>query len=579
MQMSYAQNRVPNHSFEEEQICPGSIGLLTGYCSMWYNFTSGSPDFYDTCRVFSPPSVPSNIFGYQQAIGGAYVGIYTYTQVAPNKYVAGGEYIATAITPLVVNKFYEVSLSVNLANNFNGGNSGMGVFFYDSGVDSIKTTPYFRRIPQVSYDRFGAIIDTLNWVRLKGYLLADSAYDHIVIGQFTDTPFVKKHQYKDLNSGFSAYYYIDSVVVTETSNLNIEFNDSLLCTGDTIQVGCFVNPIYFNSGNSFTVQLSDSGGSFVSPISIGAISSRYDDTIQAVIPSTIPSGKHYRIRIASNAPSLMSPDNGFDISIGTTKPTIAISSNSPVCLNDTLLISGTTSTSNVVWRYWRPYTNPVIINSGVISKKAGYVDTGLYIINASARGCASRNDTISIKVLRPFGHSVEVNVSPKYTVPSGTELTFTAKKSTLDIDTATYQWLKNGLAISGATDTFLKAILGTDFYIGDTVCVERTTTKKCAIVKTVSDCISYSEYLTIPGSHSIGYSVYPNPCLDKVVIKNTPIGSEILLVDPVGIVLHKRISTWGDNEVLSTESLSPGCYMIVVRTLTGDTQINRLIKL
>jgi uncharacterized protein YfiM (DUF2279 family) len=71
----------------------------------------------------------------------------------------------------------------------------------------------------------------------------------------------------------------------------------------------------FNSGNIFTAQLSDANGSFANPINIGTRSDRDGGTIQLFVPTNLPSGTGYRVRVISSNPATVGPDNGTDITI------------------------------------------------------------------------------------------------------------------------------------------------------------------------------------------------------------------------------------------------------------------------
>ncbi len=74
----------------------------------------------------------------------------------------------------------------------------------------------------------------------------------------------------------------------------------------------------FTSGNVFTAQLSNSAGSFSSPVSIGTVTSTSSGTINITIPAGTVAGSGYRIRIVSSVPVVNSSDNGTDIAITNT---------------------------------------------------------------------------------------------------------------------------------------------------------------------------------------------------------------------------------------------------------------------
>jgi hypothetical protein len=92
------------------------------------------------------------------------------------------------------------------------------------------------------------------------------------------------------------------------------FIDTLLCGGDTLNV-IYGTSQPFNSGNMFTVQLSDNLGTFATAINIGSITSVAPGVIPCVIPFSTTYGTRYRLRIISSSPADTFFDNGIDITI------------------------------------------------------------------------------------------------------------------------------------------------------------------------------------------------------------------------------------------------------------------------
>jgi hypothetical protein len=90
---------------------------------------------------------------------------------------------------------------------------------------------------------------------------------------------------------------------------------SSFCAGDPLTVQFSTNGTY-NTGNTFTAQLSDTSGSFASPaVIIGSISSTASGSINAVIPASTPAGTAYRIRVVSSDPVFTGRDNGTDLTV------------------------------------------------------------------------------------------------------------------------------------------------------------------------------------------------------------------------------------------------------------------------
>ena len=98
-----------------------------------------------------------------------------------------------------------------------------------------------------------------------------------------------------------------------------------LCVGASINVN-FTTVSTFNAGNMFTVQLSDANGSFATPTTLGSIPSTLSGVIPVTIPTNIPSGTNYRIRVVSSNPTGNVSDNGNNITINVPKsPSLSIS--------------------------------------------------------------------------------------------------------------------------------------------------------------------------------------------------------------------------------------------------------------
>ncbi len=88
----------------------------------------------------------------------------------------------------------------------------------------------------------------------------------------------------------------------------------LICRGTTINVP-FTVVGALQPGNIFTAQLSDTVGSFTSPLSIGTLSATGSGIITAAIPANIPLSNKYRIRVAGLLPPVIGDDNGYNITI------------------------------------------------------------------------------------------------------------------------------------------------------------------------------------------------------------------------------------------------------------------------
>ena len=73
-----------------------------------------------------------------------------------------------------------------------------------------------------------------------------------------------------------------------------------LCTGSTI--AATFNATAFNTGNVFTLQLSDSSGSFTNAVSIGTLTGTSGTGITGTIPTSTLTGDGYKLRIVTSSP-------------------------------------------------------------------------------------------------------------------------------------------------------------------------------------------------------------------------------------------------------------------------------------
>lgn len=220
----HAQNLVPNPSFEQVETCPYAIGFQHGDRPRdWFSWNQ-SPDYFNACAqpvngADTMVGVPLNGWAYQSAWDGeAYVGVYAFGTAETYREYVG----AQLVCPLVVGQTYNVSFRANLARNGTTWNSGgacnnLGVLFTmasNAWTAPSTSTPgpafSFRNHAHVYSQQI--ISDTADWVLVSGSFVADSAYRHIVLGNFfqntlTDTV--------PSEIGYVlAYYLIDSVSVT-----------------------------------------------------------------------------------------------------------------------------------------------------------------------------------------------------------------------------------------------------------------------------------------------------------------------------------------------------------------------------
>lgn len=204
----------------------------------------------------------------------------------------------------------------------------------------------------------------------------------------------------------------------------------------------------FSSAASYTMQLSDSSGSFQHNINIGH--SKNYGSIAVRIPDTIPAGPNYRLRIIASNPFFISKELSIAIFPA---PTLVLSTNSPVCQDDTLKASFTDTTKgNVTYAWYKQGASSFYPGLLLNFPNATPADNGKYILQSKLGLCVV-TDTI------------QMIVKPKPTVASITNNTPICAEQPLQItihDTNTalvvYSWTgPNGYTASAKDTTILNA--------------------------------------------------------------------------------------------------------------------------
>lgn len=237
--ISYSQNLVPNPSFEEHTGCY----VLDEDCSDWFSFKA-TPDYINGCSG----NGFDNGAGFQLPhTGDAYAGFISYTVNLPNPNPSVREHFGVQLTdPMIIGEKYYVSFYVSAGytpTSFDIATNNLGALFTTYTYYSLWSdipNPNFAHINETAI-----ITDTLNWTKISGSLIADSAYTYIIIGNFYDDIYTDTLNFSNLypTSTRNAYYFVDDICVS---------TDSAYCenwTGTAIKkflppkVNCYPNPV------------------------------------------------------------------------------------------------------------------------------------------------------------------------------------------------------------------------------------------------------------------------------------------------------------------------------------------------
>ena len=210
----YAQNLVPNPSFEEIEDCV-YMGDMDGPmpCIPW--FSRYSCNYFNACHPDNY-GVPYNFKGFQYPkTGDAYIGGY---QNAPNT-DGGGEWPYVQLTEeMVQGQCYEISYWASVANESCPIDRLGAALVDDVPLELWPGT----LVPQIDV-QMEYFSDTLEWMLVSADMIAMGGEEYLFLGNFYEDdetgedPFCTPSQY-------SSYYYFDevSVVAVETFPISVD---------------------------------------------------------------------------------------------------------------------------------------------------------------------------------------------------------------------------------------------------------------------------------------------------------------------------------------------------------------------
>lgn len=229
-------NLVPNFGFEIQDSC-ANVQDYIERCTGWHKYSDSSttPDYYNSCSTVGYLNVPYSFNGYQQDHRNctAFIGLVTYGPTPLNY----REHIGIELSqPLVIGQkyflsFYTVMSELVYPNGYHFGmpSNGIGLRLSTVAYNGNNPCP----IDNFAHLYSAAVInDSIIWNRISGSIIADSAYNYLIIGNFLDNATIDTMHYTcDSCVNSSSYYYVDDVCLS---------TDSLLCNGGIDLIPCNV---------------------------------------------------------------------------------------------------------------------------------------------------------------------------------------------------------------------------------------------------------------------------------------------------------------------------------------------------
>ncbi len=235
MDRVFAQNLVPNHSFENIGNCPTILDQLN-FTKNWYGLGTAdpSPDLFNSCAEAGTMGVPANFFGNQEAkTGDGYAGLICYLTSKSGKSWKlkdnHREYLMTKLLePLQQGKRYRVAFSVSLAEFCEFSVDQIGLMLTDK-IPPIDPTyidfNYFK--PQVKNHPDSLLSHTNRWITVEDTIVAEGGEQIITLGTFIPDKMLNPKKNGDGQNIFYetmevpkrerpqiAYYFVDDIIVS-----------------------------------------------------------------------------------------------------------------------------------------------------------------------------------------------------------------------------------------------------------------------------------------------------------------------------------------------------------------------------
>lgn len=213
---------MPNGGFESYSTCPWTVAQLD-LTGNWV-WVGGSTDYYNSCEPTNFVSVPTNKYGFQPSIeGSGYIGmnvmgLHEDTLAQWLREPAGTFLLDTMEIGTTYYVSFKVALTLNDFESCCASNKIGALFSTHPYTDCNGGNPApINNFAHVYTDSI--ITDSLNWTRIYGSFVADSAYTFVSIGNFFDSSQIAYiDYYNNYPMTAAAYYYVDDVRVSMDSS-------------------------------------------------------------------------------------------------------------------------------------------------------------------------------------------------------------------------------------------------------------------------------------------------------------------------------------------------------------------------
>jgi len=243
----WAQNLVPNPSFERYKSCPDGIEQIRK-ASGWYSANTGSPEYYNNCGYGTKARTGQGCAGL--ILHGDYEDVVEYLEVRLTDTLTQGmpycvQFYARANpdSPFLIDK--------------------MGAYLNVGNLYVQQWRPIYKQA-SIQNPSGNIFVAEDGWVSIAGIYTAKGGESHLLIGNFNRPETLKKKAVlpsDELKEGWYSYYFIDDVSVVQMDQFSCCPCQEAVAAGektqeqkDTEMVPSF-EPIYFEfDGHSLSAE-------------------------------------------------------------------------------------------------------------------------------------------------------------------------------------------------------------------------------------------------------------------------------------------------------------------------------------
>jgi hypothetical protein len=195
-------NLVSNGDFEDTTNCNNLYSYLSS--APWFNPNVATPDYFG-------PTFQCGANPYEQTplSGDAYFGMYFHQSPSTREYVE-----VLLNNQLVFNHIYEVKYLVSRSDHFKRAQNRFEACFTDTILAHTNQPDTRLTCNSIQLNSSNQIItNTLNWIELSGYYIANGTEKYLTIGNFSHDSLITVVIVNNSAPSNGAYYYVDDVSV------------------------------------------------------------------------------------------------------------------------------------------------------------------------------------------------------------------------------------------------------------------------------------------------------------------------------------------------------------------------------